>query len=103
MFGATAEAMERDLRAAGVPGAAACFIDPSTSAPYRLHFFAFEVLGDTLQGGSEVAHAALVAGVIQLRCPEAVEDRTLPSVSGFPSAGSCATSRTFPSPTSALL
>jgi superfamily II DNA or RNA helicase len=82
LFGATAEAMERDLRTAGVPGATACFIDPSTSEPYQLHFFAFEVLGDTLQGGNEAAHAALVAvteehdGQLELAAPDVLHDLT---------------------------
>jgi len=82
VFAAASEAMERDLRTAGVPGSTACFIDPSTSEPYRLHFFAFDVLGDTLQGTSEVAHAELVAvteehdGQLELAAPDVLHDLT---------------------------
>src|SRR5207244_952021 len=65
LFAAGTESLRRLLEERGVAGGAALFVDPSTTAPYRIHFLSFEVLGETLQGDAETAYAELVAVVDQ--------------------------------------
>jgi superfamily II DNA or RNA helicase len=74
LFAALAEALDHDLEAAGLRGAAAPFIDPAAASPYRIHFLAFEVIGERAAGGPETALAELVAvieepGGVLARCP----------------------------------
>jgi superfamily II DNA or RNA helicase len=63
LFAALTDALDRSLAAAGVPGAVAVFTDPGTVAPYWVHAFSFEVVGETPSGGPETARAELVAVV----------------------------------------
>jgi len=61
LFAAVAEALERNLRTAGVPGGAAGFVDPATTSPYRIHLLTFDVIGESVAGSPETAHAELCA------------------------------------------
>ncbi|MEV7018693.1 helicase-related protein [Streptomyces sp. NPDC093991] len=61
LFAALAESLERDLAAEGVPQGAAAFVDPGARAPYFVHLFAYEVVGEDVHGAPEVAFAEVVA------------------------------------------
>jgi superfamily II DNA or RNA helicase len=63
LFVALTEALERDLAGAGVPQAAAPFVDPATVEPYLVHLFSYEVVGETTHGAPEPAFAEVVAVV----------------------------------------
>jgi SNF2 family DNA or RNA helicase len=83
LFAAVTEVLERDLKAAGVPGATAAFVDPGTASPYRTHFLTFNVLGEGVAGSPETAHAELVAiieeadGVFALGPADVLHDLTI--------------------------
>ncbi|RBM22969.1 helicase-related protein [Streptomyces sp. PT12] len=61
LFAALAESLERDLAAEGVPQGTAAFVDPGALAPYFVHLFAYEVVGEDVHGAPEVAFAEVVA------------------------------------------
>ncbi|MFG2022355.1 helicase-related protein [Streptomyces sp. NPDC048825] len=61
LFAALAESLERDLAADNVPQGAAAFVDPGALAPYFVHLFAYEVIGEDVHGTSELAFAEVVA------------------------------------------
>ncbi|MDG9711664.1 helicase-related protein [Streptomyces sp. DH10] len=61
LFAALAESLERDLAADGIPQGAAAFVDPGARAPYFVHLFAYEVVGEDLHGAAELAFAEVVA------------------------------------------
>ena len=74
LFLAVAEALERDLEMAGVPGGAASFVDPATTSPYRIHFMSFELTGEGVAGIPETVYADVVAAIEEadgslVRCP----------------------------------
>ncbi len=82
LFAAVTEALERDLASEGVPGAAAAYVDPAASSAYRIHFLAYEVIGEGVAGEAEAAYAELVAalddgdGAYRLAPPDVLHDLT---------------------------
>jgi len=65
LFGAVSDALERSLKAAGVPGSVAVFTDPSTAEGYWLHAFSYEVLGETPAGVPEACRGELVMVIVE--------------------------------------
>ena len=63
LFAAVAESLDRELEARGVPQSAAVFVDPAATAPYFLHLFSYEVVGEDQRGNPETAYAEVVAVV----------------------------------------
>ncbi|MEE1786888.1 helicase-related protein [Streptomyces sp. SP17BM10] len=61
LFAALAESLERDLTAEGVPQGAAVFIDPGTAAPYFVHLFSYQIVGEDLHGSPEQVFSEVVA------------------------------------------
>jgi len=61
LFGAVTDALQHDMEAAGVPGGLSAFVDPATTSPYNVHFMAFQVVGESVAGNPEIAHAELAA------------------------------------------
>lgn len=92
LYAATDEVAQRDLRA--VVGGCARYYDPYATDPYRLHFFEFELEGDSLGDPSQPArtvpvYAGLVAveeqpdGTFGLAQPDVLHDLT-PATGHFP-------------------
>ncbi len=83
LFAAVTEVLERDLTTDRVPGAAGAYIDPAAISAYRIHFLAYEVVGEGMTGEPEAAYAELVAalddgdGAYQLAPPDILHDLTL--------------------------
>jgi hypothetical protein len=95
LYAVTDEVAQRTLRPAA--GGTARYLDATTSDPYRLHFFEFELEGDSLGDPSQpprsvAAHAELVAvreepdGTLTLSQPDILHDLT-PAPSLSPPAG----------------
>ncbi len=65
-----------------MPGGVAAFVDPSTTTPYGIHFFAFEVVGESGIGQPETVHAEVVAvledddGQSEVAPPDVLHDLT---------------------------
>jgi superfamily II DNA or RNA helicase len=83
LFAAVADALARDLEAAGVPGATAAFVDPGARTPYRVHFLTAEVVAERENGSTEPAYGQLVAvleeagGDLHLAAPDVLHDLTV--------------------------